>query len=356
MVGVFCALDFVLFFVFWEAMLIPMALLIGVWGGPRRVYAALKFFIYTMAGSVLLLVAIIALGLETGTFSIPDLMGRRSPGNLPVLGLPRVLPLVRHQGADVPVPHLVAGGARRGAHRGQRDAGQRAPEDGHLRLPAVLPADHARRDAVFHAPVLGLSVVAILYGGLTALAQSDLKKLVAYSSVGHMGFATLGIFVLNQDGIEGALLVMINHGVTTGALFIASASSTSAPHPRPRRGRRAWANTCRLRRVPRRVLPVLAGLSRARTASSASSSSSAAASPFAKNLVRDAAGVVPGVVLPPPTTCACCSASPTAAPAIPTTRAADLNLREILTLAPLLVFVFWIGLNPQPFTASCTPA
>ena len=151
MVGVFCALDFVLFFVFWEAMLIPMALLIGIWGGPRKIYAALKFFIYTMSGSVLLLVAIIALRLQVGSFSIPDMMGQLLFAGVPVLDFRGVLHFVCDQGADVPVPHLAAGGARRGADRGQRAAGERAAEDGRLRIPALLAADHALRDASLHA-------------------------------------------------------------------------------------------------------------------------------------------------------------------------------------------------------------
>ena len=221
MVGVFSALDFVLFFTFWEAMLIPMALLIGVWGGPRRIYASVKFFIYTMAGSIFLLVALVALRLKTGTFYIPDLMGRPyDPAfqcwifaafalsfaiKVPMFPLHTWLPAAHVEAPTAGSVLLASVLLKMGTY-------------GFLRfcLPITPYATH-----VFAPAMLWLSVVAILYGGFAALAQSDLKKLVAYSSVGHMGFATLGIFVLNPKGLEGAILVMLNHGVTTGALFIA---------------------------------------------------------------------------------------------------------------------------------------
>ena len=220
MVGVFCALDFVLFFVFWEAMLIPMALLIGVWGGPRKIYAALKFFIYTMAGSVLLLVAIIALRLQVGSFSIPDMMGHDYS---PTFQIWIFLAFFISFAIKVPMFPF---------HTWLPAAHVEAPTAGSVLLASVLLKMGTYGFLRFSLPItpyatqvftpyiLWLSVAAILYGGLTALAQTDLKKLVAYSSVAHMGFATLGIFALNQLGIEGAVLVMINHGVTTGALFI----------------------------------------------------------------------------------------------------------------------------------------
>ena len=220
MVGVFCALDFVLFFVFWEAMLIPMALLIGVWGGPRKIYAALKFFIYTMAGSVLLLVAMIALRLKVGSFSIPDMMGRHYPENFQIW-----IFLAFFVSFAIKVPMFPF-------HTWLPAAHVEAPTAGSVILASILLKMGTYGFLRFSLPItpyatayftpfiLWLSVAAILYGGLTALAQTDLKKLVAYSSVAHMGFATLGIFALNQLGIQGAVLVMLNHGVTTGALFI----------------------------------------------------------------------------------------------------------------------------------------
>lgn len=220
MVGVFCALDFVLFFMFWEAMLIPMSLMIGVWGGGRRVYAAVKFFVYTMAGSALMLAAIVALRLQTGTFGIPEMMGRSYSNEfqcwvfgafllsfaikVPMLPFHTWLPAA-HVEAPTAGSVLLAGVLlKMGTY-------------GFLRFSLPITPYAAREFAPWLA---WISVAAILYGGLAALAQTDLKKLVAYSSVGHMGFATLGIFSLTREGLEGATLVMINHGVTTGALFL----------------------------------------------------------------------------------------------------------------------------------------
>lgn len=221
MVGVFSALDFILFFVFWEAMLIPMALLIGVWGGPRKIYAALKFFIYTMAGSVMLLVAIIALHLKVGSFHIPDMMGRAYTQSfqcwvflafalsfaikVPMFPFHTWLPAAHVEAPTAGSVLLASVLLKMGAY-------------GFLRFCLPITPEATR---IFMPWMAGLSVIGILYGGFAALAQTDLKKLVAYSSVGHMGFATLGIFALNRAGIEGSILVMINHGVTTGALFIA---------------------------------------------------------------------------------------------------------------------------------------
>src|SRR5262245_54700768 len=220
MVGVFCALDLVLFFCFWEAMLIPMALLIGIWGGPRKIYASLKFFIYTMSGSVFLLVAIIALFLKVDSFSIPEMIGKSfSPQfqfwiflaffisfaiKVPMFPFHTWLPAAHVEAPTAGSVLLASVLLKMGTY-------------GFLRFSLPMAPDATR---LFTPYILALSVVAIIYGGLTALAQTDLKKLVAYSSVAHMGFATLGIFALNQVGLEGAVLVMINHGVTTGALFI----------------------------------------------------------------------------------------------------------------------------------------
>ena len=159
MIGTFCALDMFLFYVFWEVMLVPMYFLIGIWGGARRLYAAIKFFLYTLVGSVVMLLAILALYFQsmklpafakTGTFDVTQWYEMGVPAGPPVLVLPRLLPGLRHQGADVPVPHLAARRPRGGAHRGLRDPGRRAPEDGDLRLRALLPAplppgDRSRR-------------------------------------------------------------------------------------------------------------------------------------------------------------------------------------------------------------------
>ena len=238
MLGVFCSLDFILFYVFWEVMLVPMYFLIGVWGGPRRLYAAIKFFLYTLVGSVLMLVGILtlyfynssglaAIGLawsrSFGDLLDPAPLHHRAadPSGGPVLGIPRLLRRLRHQGADVPVPHLVAGRPRRSSDRRLGDPGRRPPENGDLRFHPLLAAAAARAPPSRRSAGSGvLSIVAIVYGALVAMAQKDMKKLVAYSSVSHMGFVMLGMFALNEAGLRGSILQMLNHGVSTGALFL----------------------------------------------------------------------------------------------------------------------------------------
>jgi NADH-quinone oxidoreductase subunit M len=356
MIGVFCALDFVLFFVFWEAMLIPMALLIGIWGGPRKIYAALKFFIYTMAGSVMLLVAIIALFRQTGTFYIPDLMGQNFSPNFQIWVF-----LAFALSFAIKVPMFPFHTWLPAAHVEAPTAGSvilasvllKMGTYGFLRfcLPITPYATH-----YFMPLMLVMSVVAIVYGGFTALAQSDLKKLVAYSSVGHMGFATLGIFVLNREGIEGSVLVMINHGVTTGALFIAVGIIYERLHTRD------LDKTAGLGKF----MPIFAGFLGVFCLSSLAFPGTnsfigeflvmAGGFGWAKALAQSWSTVlmvclIPGVIL-----AAAYNLRMLQRVAYGGTRnpdqsmLKDLGLREILTLAPLLVFVVWIGLNPQPFT------
>jgi NADH-quinone oxidoreductase subunit M len=192
MIGVFAALDALLFYVFWEAMLIPMFIIIGVWGGPRRVYATIKFFLYTFLGSVLMLVALIYMYLKAGDYE------HRGVAALPLtlteqtLDLPGVPAGVRGEGADVAGAHLAAGRARRGAHRRLGGPGGHHAEDGRLRLPALQPADRAgcqpRARLADHRAVADR----VVYIGFVALVQQDMKKLIAYSSIAHMGFVTLG--------------------------------------------------------------------------------------------------------------------------------------------------------------------
>lgn len=221
MLGVFVALDFVLFYVFWEAMLIPMYLLIGVWGGPNRLYAAIKFFLYTLAGSVLLLVAILVLYFYGGhTFDILALSQVTYP-----VALQTWIFLAFFAAFAVKVPMFPF-------HTWLPDAHVEAPTAGSVVLASVLLKMGTYGFLRFSLPMLpdasramtplmaALSIIAIIYGAYMALAQVDLKKLIAYSSVSHMGFVTLGLFVMNQEGIEGAVLQMVNHGITTGALFL----------------------------------------------------------------------------------------------------------------------------------------
>jgi NADH-quinone oxidoreductase subunit M len=233
MIGVFCALDFFLFYIFWEAMLIPMYLLIGVWGGPNRVYAAVKFFLYTLVGSVLMLVGIIVLYFYAGrTFDIVDLATKSYPYNMQL-----VLFWAFFAAFAVKVPMFPV-------HTWLPDAHTEAPTAGSVILAAILIKMGAYGFLRFSMPILPdasramtpvmmtLSVIAIIYGGLICLAQTDLKRLIAYSSVSHMGFVTLGIFALNTQGIEGGVLQMINHGIVTGALFLSIGAIYDRTHTR----------------------------------------------------------------------------------------------------------------------------
>ena len=220
MVGMFCALDFVVFYVFFEAVLIPMFLIIGVWGGARRVYAAFKFFLYTLAGSLLMLLALLAMWFHAGTTDIPTLMETGFPPAMQVW-----LFLAFFVAFAVKVPMWPV-------HTWLPDAHVEAPTAGSVILAGVLLKMGAYGFLRFSLPMLpqasadfaplifALSVVAIVYTSLVALAQEDMKKLIAYSSVAHMGIVTLGIFTFTQQGISGALFTMLSHGVVSGALFL----------------------------------------------------------------------------------------------------------------------------------------
>ncbi len=231
-VGVFSALDLVLFYVFWEALLIPMYLMIAVWGADDRRYASLKFFLYTLAGSTLLLVAIAALRIEGGTFSIPELMDKVFPFRFQFwvfLGMGIAF--------AIKVPMFPF-------HTWLPAAHVQAPSAGSVILAAVLlkmgtygflrfslPLTPAASE--YFAPMMiALSLAAIIYGGAIALGQEDIKKLVAYSSVAHMGFVTLGIFLFSVRGIEGAIVQMLNHGIITGALFMLIGTVYERSHSR----------------------------------------------------------------------------------------------------------------------------
>jgi NADH-quinone oxidoreductase subunit M len=220
MIGVFCALDIVLFYVFFEAGLIPMFIIIGVWGGKRRVYASFKFFLYTLLGSVLMLLAIMAMFWQSGTTDIPTLLTH----NFPVSMQPWLW-FAFFASFAVKMPMWPV-------HTWLPDAHVEAPTAGSVILAAILLKMGGYgflrfslpmfpdASAMFAPFIFTLSVVAIVYTSLVALMQEDMKKLVAYSSVAHMGFVTMGIFALNQQGVQGALFQMISHGLVSGALFL----------------------------------------------------------------------------------------------------------------------------------------
>jgi len=220
MVGMFVSLDMLLFYIFFEGVLIPMFLIIGVWGGARRVYAAYKFFLYTFAGSVLMLLAIIALWYGAGTTDIPDLLAWDVPA-----GWQHLIFLAFFASFAVKVPMWPV-------HTWLPDAHVEAPTAGSVILAGVLLKMGGYGFIRFSMPMLpqasadfaplifALSVIAVVYTSLVALAQTDMKKLIAYSSVAHMGIVTIGVFTFNQQGIEGALFQMLSHGVVSGALFL----------------------------------------------------------------------------------------------------------------------------------------
>ena len=220
MVGVFSALDGLLFYVFFEATLIPMYIIIGAWGGPNRVYAAFKFFLYTLLGSLLTLVAIIYLYMKSGSFAILDWHA------LPLSRPEQVLIFVAFMAAfAVKVPMWPV-------HTWLPDAHVEAPTGGSVVLAAVMLKLGAYGFVRFSLPiapdashelagfVIVLSLIAVVYVGLVALVQADMKKLVAYSSVAHMGFVTLGFFMFNQMGMQGAIVQMLSHGFVSGAMFL----------------------------------------------------------------------------------------------------------------------------------------
>ncbi|MEI6260636.1 MAG: NADH-quinone oxidoreductase subunit M, partial [Deltaproteobacteria bacterium] len=226
MLGVFCALDFFLFYVFWEVMLIPMYFIIGIWGGARRIYAAVKFFIYTMSGSVLMLIAILFLYFlhyrETGeyTFNILTYQTLQLPVNVQFW-----LFLAFFLAFAIKVPMFPF-------HTWLPDAHVEAPTAGSVILAGVLLKMGTYGFLRFSLPIfpqatisfvpliLALSVIGIVYGALVSIAQDDIKKLVAYSSVSHLGYCMLGMFALNIEGLKGSIIQMINHGLSTGALFL----------------------------------------------------------------------------------------------------------------------------------------
>ncbi|MBU1232180.1 MAG: NADH-quinone oxidoreductase subunit M [Proteobacteria bacterium] len=348
MLGVFMALDFVLFYVLWEAMLIPMYLLIGIWGGPRRIYASIKFFLYTLAGSVMLLVAIIWLYIFNGySFFIPDMMWQNYSSTAQIL-----LFLAFFLAFAIKVPMFPF-------HTWLPAAHVEAPTAGSVILASVLLKMGTYGFLRFAIPItpeatmtlapyiLWLSIAGIIYGGFTALAQHDMKKLIAYSSVGHMGFVTLGIFVLNTAGVEGAILQMLNHGITTGALFLCIGMIYERTHSRELSSATGVG----------KYMPIYVTFL---TFFSLSSFGFPATNSFVGEFlilagtfeysIPLALAAIPGAVLAAAYMLRMLQKIVWGGTDNPDQSwLNDLNLREIITLSPFLFFVFWIGLGAQPF-------
>ena len=361
MLGVFMALDFFFFFVFWEAMLVPMYLLIGIWGGPRKLYAAIKFFLYTLVGSLLMLLAILFLYFHhqsithVYTFSLPELY-KTAPLIPAQYGMTAGILLFAafFIGFAIKVPMFPF-------HTWLPDAHVEAPTAGSVILAGVLLKmgtygfirfslpffPEVVKDPRVQGVVITLSLIGIIYGALVSLVQKDMKKLVAYSSVSHLGFCTLGIFVLNQAGIAGSVLQQINHGISTGALFLIVGILYERRHTREiseyggiSNVMPVYATITMIAFLSSMGLPLLNGFIGEFTILQGT---------FVESKVW-AAWAVPGIVLG-------------AAYLLwlyqrvffgqvtneKNAKLADLTPREVVYFMPLLIMAFWIGLYPKPF-------
>jgi len=363
MVGVFLAQDLFLFYIFWEFTLVPMYFLIGIWGGPRRMYAAVKFFLYTMAGSILMLLAILWLGIYQGSFQVPDLIAKGGiPANLQIW---LFLAFAAAFAIKVPMWPL---------HSWLPDAHVEAPTAGSVILAGVLLKMGTYGFVRFNLPLFPqaavqlapwmavLAVIGILYGAAVSYAQKDVKKLVAYSSVSHLGFVMLGIFALNSQGVQGGILQMVNHGLSTGALFLIVGMIYERRHTRDMdafgglwKVMPIYGALTLIVALSSMGLPGLNGFVGEFTILLGSWGAGQPGGPLGSHWYAGLAAI--GVIL--------------AAVYIllmfqkmflgPVTKdenrnLKDLNWREIITLLPLLILIFWIGLYPKPFFVLMAPA
>ena len=352
MLGVFLSQDLFLFYIFWEFTLVPMYFLIGIWGGENRVYAAVKFFLYTMAGSLLMLLAILWLGISQGTFSVPEIIAAGTiPGNIQIW---LFLAFAAAFAIKVPMWPL---------HSWLPDAHVEAPTAGSVILAGVLlkmgtygflrfNLSMFPEASVRLAPWIAVfAVIGIIYGAMVSYAQKDVKKLVAYSSVSHLGFVMLGLFAINLQGIEGGILQMINHGISTGALFLVVGMIYERRHTRDMD---AFGGLWK-------VMPVYAVLTLIITLSSMGL-------PGLNGFVGEFTillGAFGSKVLNSPWFAALAAIGIILAAVYllymfqklflgPVDKEEnrvllDMNPREIVTLVPLLILIFWIGLYPSPF-------
>jgi NADH-quinone oxidoreductase subunit M len=365
MLGVFLAQDLFLFYIFWEFTLVPMYFLIGIFGGPRRIYAAVKFFLYTMAGSILMLLAILWLGIYGQTFSVPELISQHNiPGQIQMW---LFLAFTAAFAIKVPMWPL---------HSWLPDAHVEAPTAGSVILAGVLLKMGTYgflrfnlplfpEAAVKAAPYIALfATIGIIYGAAVSYAQSDVKKLVAYSSVSHLGFVMLGLFAMNKEGIAGAILQMINHGLSTGALFLLVGMIYEQTHTREIKVYGGlWKITPIFGSIMLIVslssmgLPGLNGFVGEFTILLGAFGSLAIGNPWYAAI--SALGVIMAAVyilymfqkmfLGP-------EGSIVAEVKKHGHALRDLNARELITIIPLLIFIFWIGLYPAPFFNLMAPA